>query len=310
MLLGCGLALFLFCWLRTWVVSQISMERFQTVFEQFREFERFSPIPFDRLFSYEGRISLGFEELVVFLCMSIWAIARGSDCVSGELNRGTMELLLSQPVSRSQVFWSQALVTICGVVALAAIAWGGVYAGIQCGWIEEKPPTPGWDISLLGGEFTIPNPFAKETESTWIPMRDRVAVAMFLPAVMNFFALGFFLSGFSALMSSWDQYRWRTLGLIAAFYVLQIALEIGSLSTPKLEWMAWFTVLTAYDPAMLTCAAVDQPESLWRWGIYDANGEFKAWSGLARNGVLVGLGMVCYIGGAWIFTKRDLPAPT
>ena len=43
-----------------------------------------------------------YEEPMIYMIMTIWCVARSSDVVSGELGRGTMEILLSQPVSRRQ----------------------------------------------------------------------------------------------------------------------------------------------------------------------------------------------------------------
>ena len=40
--LSCGLALFAFAWVRVWVVSLLDMGQFQTILEQFREFEKFA----------------------------------------------------------------------------------------------------------------------------------------------------------------------------------------------------------------------------------------------------------------------------
>src|SRR5210317_1038482 len=79
--------MFAFCWLRVWIVSLLPTDRFKTIVEQFREFERFVPVPFEQLFTYPGRIALTYDELIVVMCVVIWAIARGSDCVAGELGR-------------------------------------------------------------------------------------------------------------------------------------------------------------------------------------------------------------------------------
>ena len=80
--------MFAFCWLRVWIVSLLPTDRFKTIVEQFREFERFVPVPFEQLFTYPGRIALTYDELIVVMCMAMWAIARGSDCVAGELCAG------------------------------------------------------------------------------------------------------------------------------------------------------------------------------------------------------------------------------
>ena len=83
-----GLALFLFAWVRVWVTSLLDMGQFRTILEQFRDFEKFAPIDFDSLFTYPGRVGMTYDEPIVILCVVIWCISRGSDCVSGELGRG------------------------------------------------------------------------------------------------------------------------------------------------------------------------------------------------------------------------------
>ena len=70
--LSCGAALFAFAWVRVWVVSLLDMSQFQTILEQFREFEKFAPIEFDALFTYAGRVGMTYDEPIVILCTVIW----------------------------------------------------------------------------------------------------------------------------------------------------------------------------------------------------------------------------------------------
>jgi ABC-2 type transport system permease protein len=101
--------MFAFCWVRVFIVSRLQTSQFAAIVEQvWDQFKSFSPVPLDQLLSYTGRIAIGYNEPVVVFGISIFAIARGSDAVSGELNRGTLEMLLAQPVSRLQVLYTQA----------------------------------------------------------------------------------------------------------------------------------------------------------------------------------------------------------
>ena len=61
--------------------------------------------------------------------------------------------------------------------------------------------------------FPIPNPLA-EREVIDVPMHERVQTSDLAPAAINLFSLAFCLAGMSALMSSWDKYRWRTIGIV------------------------------------------------------------------------------------------------
>ena len=73
-----ALILFSFCWLRVWLTSLLPMERFRTILEQFREFERFVPVSFEQLLTYSGRIALTYDEFIVVASVALWAIARPS----------------------------------------------------------------------------------------------------------------------------------------------------------------------------------------------------------------------------------------
>jgi ABC-2 type transport system permease protein len=306
LLASCAVAVYFFCWARVWLVSQFEMGRFKAVVEQFREFERFSPVPFEQLFTYAGRIALVYDEPIVVVCVSLWAIARGSDCVSGELGRGTMEMLLAQPVSRLRVFFSQALVTVIGVGVLASVSWLGVYTGVMTNSIQEPAPPETWTVPLL--DFEIPNPFAKE-EIVSIPMRERVDTTVFVPAAFNLFALGLFLAGLSSLLSSWDRYRWRTIGLAVGIYIVQVIIKIIGLAADRCAWLANCTFFTAYEPERFVSVALHSPDQAWNLVLWDDGAVFQDLGPLGYDLILIGLGVVAYLAAAVIFQRRDLPAP-
>ena len=144
LLLGASLVMFGFCWVRVWIVSLLPMERFKTILEQFQEFERFLPVPFEQLITYVGRIALTYDELIVVMCVAVWAIARGSDCISGELGRGTMEMLLAQPVSRLKILVMHGVTTTVGTATLALASWVGIWVGIHTTHTKEPIELPVW----------------------------------------------------------------------------------------------------------------------------------------------------------------------
>jgi ABC-2 type transport system permease protein len=303
---ACAAALYAFCWARVWMVSLFEMSRFQTIVEQFREFERFSPVPFEQLFTYPGRIAMAYDEPVVVVSICMWAIARGSDCISGELGRGTMEMLLAQPVSRVQVLWSQAAVTISGVVLLAATSWLGIYTGIATTSIKEPAPAPTWTIPWL--DIQLPNPLAEE-ELVEVPMAFHVDQVDFVPAAFNLMALGFFLAGLTTLCSALDRYRWRTIGIVAGFCIVQVIVKVIGLAADHLNWLGYLSFFSAYEPERFVSAAINSPEQTWNLVVFDTSG---AWVGLGPLGyslVLIGMGLAAYLAATFIFRARDLPAP-
>jgi len=305
LLAACTTTMLVFCWTRVWVVGQFDMSRFETVIEQFRDWERFSPVPFEHLVTYTGRIAMAYDEPILILSVCLWVIARGSDCVSGEISRGTMEMLLAQPVSRVQVLWSQALVTIAGLTLLALTSWFGLYLGIQTNTIEE-PITPTWRLPWV--PLDIPNPLAAE-KVVRRPMAEKVNPAHLVPASVNLFSLGFFLSGLSTLLSSLDRYRWRTIGLVVGIYIVQLTQKILGLASDRLEWLGRLSFFTAYEPARSVSIAVYQPESTWSLVLRDEAGEWISLGPLSHNLILLGMGGVAYAAATLIFHRRDVPAP-
>src|SRR5205814_4243759 len=133
----------------------LETSQFATIIEQFwDDFKDFWPVSLEQLLSYTGRIAVGYNEPIVVFGVCIFAISRGSDVVSGELGRGTLEMLLAQPVSRLQVLYTQAAVTLVCLAALCALTWLGTAAGMYTTYVKEDLPPPALSIPLAG--ITIP----------------------------------------------------------------------------------------------------------------------------------------------------------
>jgi ABC-2 type transport system permease protein len=304
--LACAAGLFVFCWFRVWLVSRLEMSRFESIIENFREYERFSPVPFEQLFTYTGRVAMMYSEPLVVLCVSIFAIARGSDCISGEIGRGTMEMLLAQPVSRLQVLGTHATVTLAGVFLLTLVTWVGMWVGIETTYIKEEAPPA--TIKVPFTSIEIPNPLAKK-ELVRTPLSEKIKQRDFVPALVNLFSLGVFLAGLATFASSFDRYRWRTIGLVVGFYVVQLIFKVASLASDSLSWLAYCSVFTAYEPEALVSVAINSPDETWAVLRFDAEGHFRRLGPLGYDLVLLGLGWAAYLASAVIFCKRDLPAP-
>ena len=308
LLLGCSAAVLSFCWLRVWIVSRLDTSRFKTILDLLPgDWQRFTPVDFEWLVTYQGRVALAYDELIVVVCVSIWAISRGSDAVSGEIGRGTMEMLLSQPVGRAKLLWTNAGVTVAGVAAIAFAAWLGNWIGIQTTWIEERVmPEFQFPIPLPVVGSAIPIPFAKgEVQLT--SMAEKINPALLLPASVNLFALGTMLAGFTTLMSSWDRYRWRTIGIVVGIYVVQVMIKLAGLASDNWEWLLYCSVFTAYEPEFMVRIADASPESVWSWTIVDKS--VTSVGPAAYHAVMLGVGGVSYVASAIIFCRRDIPAP-
>lgn len=308
---ACALVLFFFPWVRIWTVSQFELSGFAPLIEQFRAFEKFSPVPLEQFLTYHGMIGFTFDEPVLILCVLVWSIARGSDVVSGELGRGTMEMLLAQPLSRGQIFAAHALVTITGLALLCVLVFFGIYLGIQT---NETPVSSSGVFRLPNFNMNVTNPFSATT-SRRVPLSELVSPSVYVVPTMNLFALGFMLLGLSVMVSSFEQYRWRTIGIVISVYVLQLLLFILSKSTPRLGFLKPFSFLAAYQPDWIVQEVFHSPELAWVWQVVPEATSTNTVSQASHLGpmfyvtVLIVLGSMSYAVGYCRFKTRDLPAP-
>ncbi len=302
--LSCGAALFSFAWVRVWVVSLLDMGQFQTILDQFREFEKFAPIEFDALFTYSGRVGLTFDEPIVILCTVIWCFARGSDVVSGELGRGTLEMLLAQPIKRRTLLMSHATVSIVGLVLLCLLVWAGIGAGIYATTLQETVPPPSVRVPLINLDLPLSTgqPIKQE-----VPLRDRVDVRTYAASTFHLFAFGFFLLALSTMLSCFDRYRWRTIGFVVGFYVLQLVMFGLGKAAESLEWLLSATFFSCYKPQKMTSLVADGGLSA-PWSLSQPVPDASL-PPLVYPAILLVMGLICY----WIadnkFNRRDLPAP-
>ena len=308
---ACALVVFFFPWVRIWTVSQFELSGFAPLIEQFRSFEKFSPVPLEQFLTYHGMIGFTFDEPVLILCILVWSIARGSDVVSGELGRGTMEMLLAQPLSRGQVYAAHAVVTITGLMLLCGLVFLGIYLGIQT---NSTPVSSTGVIRLPIFNYSVSNPFGQAT-TKMVPLSELVSPSVYLVPTLNLFSLGFMLLGLSVMVSSFDQYRWRTIGIVISVYVSQLLLFILSNSTPRLGHLKPFSFLAAYQPDWIVQVVYHSPALAWSWWIVPeatAKGRTELpphFGPMFYVSMLIVLGCICYTIGYFRFRSRDLPAP-
>ncbi len=301
---SCAAALFSFAWVRVWVSSLIDMGQFRTILEQFRDFERFTPIGFDALFTHTGRIAMTFDEPVVVLCTVIWCVSRGSDVVSGQLSRGTLEMILAQAISRTTLLLSHAAVSVGGLAMLTLLLWGGMAMGIANTTATETIPPP--TVRIPFTVFEVPLSNAAPVKESFL-MSDRVDWESFGTGVFSLFALGFFLLGLSTWLSSLDRYRWRTVGAVVAIYVVQLVIFGLGKATDKLSWLRGFSFFNCYRPQQQVAKVLeDGPWGPWRFtGAVD-----DSWFGpVVYPLMLVIGGVLFYAAAVVVFRRRDLPAP-
>ena len=260
-------------------------------------------------------IGFTFDEPVLILCVLVWSISRGSDVVSGELGRGTMEMLLAQPISRGQLFLAHAVVTIAGLFLLCLLVFAGITMGIET---NSTPMSDSVGIRIPVLNWSVNNPF-EESVKRMAPLSELVSPSLYIVPTMNLFSLGFMVLGLSVMISSFDSFRWRTIGLTISLYVLQLLLFILSKSTPRLGTLKPFSFLAAYQPDWIVQTVHRTPSSAWCWLLKKDSvtsavpAAMTTWSStlgpLSYVTILIVLGSLCYSVGYARFQFRDLPAP-
>ncbi len=258
LLAGCALLLFGFHWVFVWLSNMIELGPLAAFVRSLpRKWLDIYGVPVAEMLTPAGRIVSSYADMVVVIATGIWAIARGSDAVSGQLDRGTMELVLAQPVRRGTILAIQATVTLSGAAVLAVSGWLGTWMGV-----------------------------------TTVALKEPVEAATFIPAASNVFSLTVFLAGITTAASACDRYRWRTVGLIGSFYLVELVIMVIGRMAPGWKWVSYFSFLTAFMPQAMI------------------GGTPEAWSLMLRyNGLLLGLGLAGYVFAAVVFCRRDLPAP-
>lgn len=270
LLAGSMALMFAIQWLRVWIGTFFSLSDLQKMLSFLpQQVEDLLPVPISQIATPAGRIAVGYDDPVVLMLLTVWAIARGSDAISGELNRGTMEMLLAQPVTRLGVLSTQAAVTLLGAALLAGAALCGTTVGLTTLTLEQ-------------------------------PVSPRV----FVPAAMNLFALTVFLAGLSTMVSSASNTRSRTIGIVGAFYAISMIMKIVGRVAPPWHWLMNVSFFTPFEPQML----VGDPRRAWAFRVPLDGNSFEL-GGLGYDSILIGLGLACYVAAAIVFCQRDLPAP-
>jgi ABC-2 type transport system permease protein len=132
LLLSCVLLLPAFLAFRIWVAAQINFDAVAALLAggQFQFFENLLPVPLAVIATATGRVAIGYEEFPVILLTGLWTLSRGTECMAGRLQDGTLEMLLAQPVRRTTLVTSHSAMTLAGIVLLAVASWLGTAGGV------------------------------------------------------------------------------------------------------------------------------------------------------------------------------------
>lgn len=229
------------------------------------------------LFRVGDMLTVGYVHPLMITIFCIWAIGRASGAIAGEIDRGTMELLLAQPVARFRLILAHLCVDLAAIPTLCLSLWFGNWLGITA-----------FDV--------------REITSPGQPPGPPINPAIFGPALVSVAALLFAISGYTMWLSAAGRFRWRVLGVAVLATLFQFLVNVVGQLWDAAAFLRPFTVFYYYQPQAII---LDH-----RWAI-DLSKVWHLGQPLPVNGVavLAGVGSVGYALALWTFCRRDLPAP-
>lgn len=242
-------------------------------------------------------LAIGLLHPIVLVMCLVWGVGRAAGAVAGELDRGTMELLMSQPVPRNRLILAH-LIVDCVVLPALCVSF---FLGTQFGLWAVGPFVP--DYALLDDaakESTLIQGLIQRIPRDPTPLE--VSGRGEAIGLVNTLALMFAISGMTLALSSVGRSRWKVIGYaVLTVIVMFVANTIGQLWEPA-GFVRPLTLFYYYQPQR---AMIDGD-----WMV-DLN---KSWD-LGRPvlvpavGVLFAVGVIGYAFALRAFSRRDLPAP-
>jgi ABC-2 type transport system permease protein len=243
-------------------------------------------------------LSIGYVHPLMQFIFCIWAVGRASGAIAGEIDRGTMELLLAQPLARARVVLAHFSVDLLTIPVICLSLWGGNWLGYWLvGPITPKP----LDLAVPAAELPIPRAPLRPVEPD--PEKLRTDPKAFGPALVSVGALMFAVSGSTMWLSARGRFRWRVLGAAVFLFLVQFLVNlIGQMWEEGFGWARPLTVFYYYQPQQIILGQ--------GWAV-----DLSAWNGgrplvhLPAVAVLFAVGLAGYALALWTFTRRDVPAP-
>ena len=138
---------------------------------------------------------------------------------------------------------------------------------------------------------------ARTPSKQMVPLSELINWRHYAGAAVNLFALTVFAAGLTTFVSACGRYRRRTIGIVGAFYFVQIMVKVAGLARMELNWLFKFTFMGAYWPQVIAVESMKPaPNEAWQLS-------------LQYNSLLLGGAVLCFIAAAVVFHRRDLPAP-
>ncbi|MHC4203125.1 MAG: ABC transporter permease subunit [Planctomycetota bacterium] len=87
-----------------------------------------------------GLISIGYQDPLVLLLYMLYAVGVPTALLAGEVQKGTMELILSRHTTKTQIYICAGLITVIGMFALVAVMFMGTVVATNLYDFEQDIP--------------------------------------------------------------------------------------------------------------------------------------------------------------------------
>ena len=262
-------------------------------------------------------LSIGYVHPLMVTVFCIWGVGRAAGAIAGEIDRGTMELLLAQPVARWRLIFAHFLVDLVTIPLLCLSLWAGNWIGawlitpieIEQPSVKLESPMRGYILELgpLKLRFDDParrtgaGPTRAEMQQK-LEERLRVDPLQFAPALVLVGGLIFSICGLTMWLSSAGRSRWRVLGIAVFVVLIQFLVNVLGQMWEPVAWMRPLTVFYYYQPQQVILFR-DWCVTLSEW-----NGGTQLLR-VPMPLILYGVGLIGYAMALRTLVRRDLPAP-
>jgi ABC-2 type transport system permease protein len=174
------------------------------------------------LFDLPGTVTIGLQHPLAIAMLGIFAVGGGATAVAGERARGTLEVLLARPISRTVLYVSILLALLLAVLVVL--------------------------LAILGG---------MAASSAIIGISDELDLAQMPLVVLNGFGLWAAFTTFALAMSVTFDRPGPAIGLSLAWLLVNYFLEILGSLWPDAAWSQEYSLLHHFNPGEILTGRLD-----------------------------------------------------
>ena len=228
---------------------------------------------------------------VVMVLACLWGIGRSAGAISGEIEKGTMELLLSQPVPRDRLIFAHLIVDLLTIPIICS----SILAGTQFGlWVVGDFVV---DYSAIN-KLNLPvGPQNRPSEILTFSAKDQWGAAVSLISLM------FAISGLTMLFSACGRSRWRVIGWSVLTVLVMFILNVLGQLWAEIGFLRPLSIFYYYQPQNIWL------HRDWLLDLGEVWNDGKPMFQIPPVVVLFAVGTAGYLFALRVFTKRDLPSP-